>query len=363
MARIKKDKIHYSPQKIDSYNKPYNFVTSEREAGKTTAIIAYKLYKAYYHEHRPSIILRRMAVDITETYINDLQDAINDFLPEKRRIRFEFKKGSIREGIVDVTVNGRPFCRFIAMSCPKSRIKSLRYENPKYIFVDEFIVDNRHGEKYLSDEVNKFREIYNTFNRFAARHGSKIKCYFCGNPYSVYNPYYVWLDVDLSTIRPGAFIVGKNYAIECYQISAELREFIRAHNPLYEFDDAYTRYAFGGEAINDSNIVVVAKQPEGYKLRYIFRLQNKYLYIYYMAQNRERASTDYGKYWIKDSDTYTGARNVYAVDFNNLVNGTVLATAELRMITYRLKQCIGNRDVTYASITAGYLTEEIYNIL
>lgn len=67
-----KDKIHYTPRRIDSYNKPFNFITSEREAGKTTSVIAFKLYKAWYHEHRPSIILRRNIVDITETYITDL---------------------------------------------------------------------------------------------------------------------------------------------------------------------------------------------------------------------------------------------------------------------------------------------------
>ena len=42
---MKKDKIHYSPRRIDSYNKTWNFITSEREAGKTTAIPATKIYK------------------------------------------------------------------------------------------------------------------------------------------------------------------------------------------------------------------------------------------------------------------------------------------------------------------------------
>lgn len=216
-----------------------------------------------------------------------MQDAINDFLPEKDRIKFDFKKGNIKDGVVDVTVNGRPFCRFLAMSCPKSRIKSLRYDDPAYMIMDEFIVDNRHGEKYLLDEANRFKEIYNTFLRFATRHGHKLKCYFCGNPYSVYNPYYVWLGVDLSKIKPGAFFVGQNYAIECYQLTDELRAFILAHNPLYQFDDSYTRYAFGGQAVNDAQFKIVPKQPDGYRLRYIFRLQDRYLHIYYQSSKAD----------------------------------------------------------------------------
>ena len=359
-----KDKIHYTPRRIDSYNKPFNFITSEREAGKTTTVIAFKLYKAWYHEHRPSIILRRNIVDITETYITDLQDVVNDFLPEHRRIKFCFKKGSIKDGVIDVTVNDTPFCRFIAMSVPKARIKSLRYDNPKYIFIDEFIVDNRNGEKYLTDEANRFKEIYNTFNRFATKHGHILKCYFCGNPYSVYNPYYLWLNIDLGQIKPGAFIVGPNYAIECYQITQELRDFIKSHNPLYEFDDSYTRYAFNGESVNDANFEIRTTQPEGYKLRYIFRIQNKYLCCYYKAMERtDRFGTDYGKYWITTQDTYNGSKDVIAIDFNNLVSGTQLITPDFRCITYRLKQAIAQRDVTYQNISCGYLIEAIYRML
>ena len=87
---MKKDKIHYSPRRIDSYNKTWNFVVSEREAGKTTAIPATKIYKFWNAHNRPSIILRRQIVDITEPYILDLQDKINDCLPAKTQIKFAF---------------------------------------------------------------------------------------------------------------------------------------------------------------------------------------------------------------------------------------------------------------------------------
>lgn len=361
---MNKDKLHYSPRRLDSYDKIYNFVTSEREAGKTTALPATKIYKQWKHHNRPSIILRRCIVDITETYITDLQDTINDFLPEKQKIKFEFKKGNIKEGVVDVTVNGKPFCRFMALSNPKGRIKSLRYDDPYAIFFDEFIVDVRNGEKYLADEANKFKELYNTFNRFAVKHGHRLKCYFSGNPYSVYNPYYSWLEVDLSEVKPGSFIVGKNYVIECYQLKPELRKFIKEHNALYEFDDSYTRYAFGGEAVNDANISVVKKQPEGYKLKWIFRISHKYVGVYYKAMNRQdKPGMDCGKFWINVIDYVGENRKVFAVDFDNLVNGSQLVTTDMRALCWRLKDAIANRDVTYGNIEAGYLTESIYTII
>jgi hypothetical protein len=35
---MKLDNLHYSFTKIDGYNKPFNFIISEREAGKSTAL-------------------------------------------------------------------------------------------------------------------------------------------------------------------------------------------------------------------------------------------------------------------------------------------------------------------------------------
>lgn len=359
-----KDKLHYNARKIDSYNKPYNFVISEREAGKSANLVGTKVYKMWRHHNRPAIILRRQIADITTTYIDDLQDAINDFLPESQKIKFEYKKGSIKEGVVDVKVKGRDFCRFIALSNPKGRIKSLKY-NAWAIFFDEFIVDVRGGEKYLTDEANKFKEIFNTFNRFCVREYHKpLKCYFAGNPYSVYNPYFSWLKVDLSKVHPGAFIVGSNYVIECYQIKKELREFILANNPLYgDFDDAYRRYAFGGEAVNDANMPVNTVQPDGYKLKWVFRIEHKYLGVYYKATSRDRPGYDYGKFWITVIDYVGDNRQIFAVDFDNLINNSKLITNDMRIITWRLKDAIGNRDVSFGSVEAGYLTEAIYTII
>lgn len=46
MSRLYKDKLHYSPCKMDSYDKTWNFAITEREDGKTTAIPVTKIYKA-----------------------------------------------------------------------------------------------------------------------------------------------------------------------------------------------------------------------------------------------------------------------------------------------------------------------------
>ena len=75
---MKLDDLHFSFREVDSYNKPFNFIISEREAGKTTAMVL-KMWKAF-QENRTSLILRRQAVDITDLYIDSIQNVLNKFI-------------------------------------------------------------------------------------------------------------------------------------------------------------------------------------------------------------------------------------------------------------------------------------------
>lgn len=364
---MKKDNLHYSIRHLDSYNKTWNFVVSERELGKTV-VMSTKIYNAWKKKKRPSIVLRRSNVAITDVYIQDLQDTINDFLNDKHKIKFEYKRGTIKDGVVDIKVNGKPFCRIMSLSLPMNRIKSLRYDDPYGIFFDEYIINLRGGERYRPSEAFTFKEIYNTFNRFATRHGHKLKTWFFGNPYSVYNPYWSWLKVDLSKVKPGAFIVGDDYIIDCPKMKPELREFILKNNALYEFSDDYTKYAFSGIAVNDQNINLQPSQPSGYKLKWIFRLSGKNLGFFHKQTDRERYDMkleDYGKFWVSilDDDNYGSTKKIFAYDFDNLINNSKLITNDIRSFSFRLKNAIGNRDVSYQSIEASYLCEILYSAL
>ena len=342
---MRKDHLHLKARRVDSYNKPFNFYISMREPGKSTVVLN-RAIKEFRNKGRASIILRRMVVDITETYINDIETAINKFQTKEHKIKLEFKKGDIREGVVNVYIKGKLFLRVIALSIPKSRFKSTVIRNPGIMIVDEFICDNRHGEKYLNDESGKFKEIYNTYQREC--NGYVLKVYFCGNPYSLFNPYFVWLGVDTSLLVEGALIVGSNYCIYCYRMKKELKELILKRNPLYSIKDEYTEYAFNGKAVNDTNFQVVLKQPNGYYLRHVIRINNKYVGIY----------KNESSYWVTILKNTN--RKVIAIDFNNLCENSNLITPSNRIILYALKDSISRRKVSYSSIEAGYLMEEIY---
>lgn len=362
---IKVDNLHFDTRLVDSYNLPFNFVISAREAGKSTAVWR-KVYKKWKHTHKPSFVLRRQINDISETYINDISTVINKFLPDDKQIKFEFKKGTIKEGICNVYINGILFIRVLALSNPMSRVKSLIVRNPAYLIFDEFICNTRMGEKYLKDEYFKFKEIYNTYQRECD--GYTLKCYFMGNPYSLYNPYFAGIGVDTFTLKQGIVLVNKEqgYIVQCYKLKEELKKHILEKNPLYKFDDSYTRYAFDGMAVNDSNIKIVHKQPDGYKLKYIFRVNHKYVGIYHKSMNRpNKIGMDMGKFWVGFiSDENVGkSRNIYAVNFDNLVEGTRLWTTDMRCLMYRLKDAVGNRDITYESIELSYIIEDLYSLI
>ena len=135
------------------------------------------LFHAFIYEGRPSLVLRRRIADITEVYLKDTEKVLNKFLPEDRQIQLVFRKGQIKDGVIDVHlgkagesyswqgIDRLPvFFRAIGLSTPMSRIKSNVLANVKWIFFDEFICNLRIGERYLVYERFLIQEIYTTYN-------------------------------------------------------------------------------------------------------------------------------------------------------------------------------------------------------
>ena len=350
---MKRDNIHYSLRTINGYNLPFNFVVSEREAGKSTTMWLDLVYNAY-KQGMTTIVLRRQINDITEVYLNDSAEVINKFIDNP--IKITYKKGAIKDGVVDVYVEEQGekklLYRVIALSNPVSRIKSLILRNLKYIVFDEFICNPAFKEKYLADESTRFKELYNTFQR----ESSFLKAYFFGNPYSLYNPYFLWLNVKTSLLKRGTILSGKNWVVECYQMKDELRKLILSRNPLYQFDDSYTRYAFNGEAINDMNIKV-GTLPMNYQLRYVFKIEGRYVGIF---GNNFIQSDDDNRYHCKFVDVVSARRVIYCFDFAELVNRTCLIGYDERNRFALFKSSMRKYQVTYESIEVYYLINEIY---
>lgn len=366
---MKTDNLHFSWKKPLSYNKTWNFAIGERESGKSVSSWLH-IWSAYHYKNRPSIVLRRRIADVTAAYIDDIENVLNKFLDSP--VQLLYLKGDIKSGIVDVKLGSAKeeysfqairkmptFVRIVALSNPMNRIKSLMIPNIQYMFFDEFICNMRGGEKYLNaDEYFLIQEIYTTYNRESE---TPIRIICAGNPYSVYCPIFNGLQVDTSKLKPGAFVVGPNYVIDCFQVPPELKEIILENNPMYQFDDSYKRYAFSGEAINDQNIRLHKTEPKGFKLKFVFKMGRDFLSIH------SGKSQDFNYWCCKHTGDWLNKvskrRKILVFNFGDLIDGAVKITGDNRIILTMVKQAMNERKITYNCIDAQYMLEDIYSMM
>ena len=351
---IERDNIHFNCRKIDGYNLPFNFIISEREAGKSTAIWLDKAYKSFKEGNHTTLVVRRKITHITKAYIDDIAEIINKFTDD--RVVFEYNASSLKEGLVDISINDKRFMRICALSCDITALKSLVLRNLKYIIFDEFICNQRFGEKYLKDEATKFMEVYNTFRR----ESDGLKCYFMGNPYSLYNPYFMFFNVNTAKLQRGSIITDKkSYVIQCYEITPELRSKILEVNPLYQFDNSYTKYAFEGQNVNDMNIIIRDKLPSHFKLLYVFKSANKYIGLYRADIFFDSGDILYYCEFI-DGNKVSKRRDIICFDFEQLVDRVVMLSPDERYKFQKIKDAMRKRLIAFNSIECYYLIEEIY---
>ena len=357
---IKFDDLHYTTSAIDSYGKPFNFVISEREAGKTTALVASKIYKAFKERGRPALILRNQAVDISEAYVMSFEETTNKFFG--REIKLSYRRGDISKGICllwdESTGEKKLYAAIAALSAPIARLKSINIGKLSLIMYDEAIVAASMGERYPDNLAFKVKEIYKTFSREIRP--EVLKMYCMGNPYSKYHPLLVDWGVPFQDMKRGSIITGPNWAVECYEMKPELREFIIAHDPTYQFDDAYRRYAFDGASIEDEQISISIKRPEGFAIRYVFKVSNRYLYVW-RADPEPGSRFDYiYRYWIQATAEPPGKRqSIVCADFTQLcANGTLLNL--YKGFFGNLKTAVALNRVLYADPEAFYLTQIVY---
>ena len=353
---IELDNIHYSFRAIDGHDKPYNFVICAREPGKSTMFMLTKHYFKWKQDFAPLLYVVRNIVEITEGLILTIQDVIlNKFSDDN--VIFKYAKASLRDGIVDIYIKEKLFMRIEALSITTRKIKQTILHRCRCIEFDEFIVNPKNAEKYLPNETMKFKELYTTNERDRLDQTKPLKAYFLGNPYSLYNPYFVWLNISPANLKFGSMYVGDSYVVDYYKMLPELREWIRKQNPIYQFDEEYCAYALEGKAILDKNIKI-GKLPANYHLRFVFKNENKYIGVF---QNN---------YWEDHADIYfctfmsakeiSKRRVAYCFDFKDLISGTELLSSEDRNKFSKFKTAMRKRLVVFKSIDCYYLIEEIY---
>ena len=353
---IELDNLHYDYREIDGYNKPFNFVCSPREPGKTSMMWLKKIYFGWKQDHRPWIYIVRKSVEITCALIDSIADTIlNKFTDDN--ITLSYKMGSFKDGITDIYINTPEekilFFRIVSLNIDLRRIKLAVLKNIKNTFMDEYIIDPRTQEKYIPMEAYKLKEAYTTWRR----ENPNLKMYFVGNPYSLFNPLFVEWNVDTTRCKRGTFYVGDVFVIHFAELSEGLREKLLRDNPLYKFDEEYTEYALYGVPINDKNIRL-GHFPKNYYLQFIFRCHGHYIGLY-----RNSKYEDFDKYFVRETSEFSQNREVYVFEFSELVEKSIVLSMDERIKLQKFKEAFRKRAIVFEDINCYYFIEEVYKNL
>lgn len=350
------DNLHYNADdlnRLKGYHVPNICIISPRDAGKTT-IMTIENYKAHVKTGAGFIYIVRHISEITEAYIHSFEEDIRKFVNPD--VSFHYKTNDIKNGLVDVYIEGENevFIRIQGLSKDINAQKRFRLSNVKYIIFDEFICNPKFGEKYLHDEYVKFREVVKTYQK----DNPELRIFFLGNPYSLFNPYFVEWGVDTNHLKIGGIYSDKKtYVIDFYQLKPELIDWLKEKNPDYEVDSNYTSYALLGQPINDANISLVRGCPDGFRLGYVFKIEGKLIGVYV---NTFLTLSEYDMYAEYLTTTPSLRRDVICFDFSELVEGSKLLAPSDKWRFERLKVAMRNKKIAFNKIEVYYYLEEIY---
>ena len=355
---IQRDNLHYSFRPIDGYNKAINIVISPREPGKTTSMWMDKIYLPWKKNHKPWIYLVRQAVEIDDALIESIFSTnMNKFTDDG--LKPIYKPSTFSNGIVDIflEVNKEKilFVRIVSLNIKMYRIKKAILRNIAGVFMDEFIINPQFAEKYLPKEFERLQEAYSTWRREA---DGVLKMYFCGNPYSLFNPLFVGLKVDISKLKRDSFYVGDSFVIHWAILTSELKAKILEENPFYKFDEEYSNYAVDGQAVNDSNIKL-GTLPRNFYLSFVIKMNRKYVGIF---QNNYIEDME-DKFFCKFLDEVSARRTIYCFEFEEMLERSILVSMDERYKLQRFKEAMRKRLVSFEDINVYYYCEEVYKNL
>lgn len=349
---IELDKLHINMDdinRLESYNRRNIAIISPREPGKTTMPFVRRSYFKFKASGARTLALVRYAADIDDLYIRSIEGIINKFTDDN--VTLDYRMGPSR--VTSVYINKKLFRAIIPRNAPTERFKKLVM--PFWaIHYDEFIANTYLNEKYIPGEAFKYEEMVKTFKR----ENPSLRCWFYGNPYSVYNPFFSSWGVDFSKIKPGALYTNSNCVIWCATLKPELIAQIKARDPGYVFDDSYERYAFGGQAINDENKLIIPQQPRGFRLVFAVRYDEKTLGVF-----EGRNNTDPCFFWVGFIKEEGARRQVYCYSFKDLIENTALVTYDNQAKFRGFVSAIACRQVGYQNLEASYQGEALYQIL
>lgn len=169
--------MYWDIHDILPYNRLYNFVVGARGCGKTYSFKEWAI-KDYLKKGAQFAYVRRYQTEME--HIKHFWSDIESKFPSH-----EFKVDG-NELIIDGSAAGYA----IALTT-SAKLKSTPFPLVNKICFDEFIISG--ASHYIKDEVTQWLELYNTIAR-----SRDVRAFFISNALSVFNPYFVYFDIELS---------------------------------------------------------------------------------------------------------------------------------------------------------------------
>lgn len=172
-----------------SHNCLFNFIISLRGGGKTYGCLKYCI-KKYLDEKRNGRSWQFVYVRRQENELKQLTISRNSSL--FKDIRKEFPDHILKSESNILYCDGE-ICGYAIQLSTAFTTKSIPYPDVQMIIFDEFIAPKRSG--YLTNEVTKFLELYETIARPGTEHPI-VKVMFLGNAVTQTNPYFEYFYLE-----------------------------------------------------------------------------------------------------------------------------------------------------------------------
>lgn len=243
---------------ILSKGKMLNFVLGMSLGGKTyqALLLAINTYK---RKKARSVYLVRNENQVDNDLIEGLVAEIEKIVANHPK--WQLPPLVVKGNDVNATFqfgDDKPFFSFKALSTVL-RKKRVTIPNVAWIIFDEFVLNTRSGESYLTDEILKFKWF---FSKTSRGYDYKTRALFLGNTESAYNPYFAEYGIKPNMLLPNVITFNKNnpWAVELW-ISEARRKEISEKGLDKILGGDYGRYAFGGAFLNDRTQLYFEKLP------------------------------------------------------------------------------------------------------
>jgi len=247
--------IDLSP--ILSKNKILNFVLGMSLGGKTyqaleLAINTWRRYGAR------TVFCVRNEIQVSTDLLEGLLGEIDKIKTEKN---WNLGETIINGSGVDASFSfgeGKPFLSFKSLHTIFSK-KQVTIQNVKWLVFDEFVLNTRSGEKYMKDEITRFKWL---FSKITRGYNYKTRAIFLGNTESAYNPYFAEYGIKPSFLKANTIVAPKNseWAVELWVNKDRMKE-ISAKGLDKVLGGNYGKYAFGCSFLNDRTSLYLNKIP------------------------------------------------------------------------------------------------------